>query len=126
MSSTKSGSKPALEDITVRHRHRRGGRVREGMDYTWEEWQVLSGRRVVSRHDTEHLANKAAEALRLERGARAASPASSEAGPPLDQAALDILTIAFEDEDIYCQGPTSMAEHALRALAKAGFVVRKG
>ena len=62
--------KTNLEKITVRHRHRRGGRVQEGLDYTWEEWQVVSGRRVISRHDTEELALKAAHSLLIERQSR--------------------------------------------------------
>lgn len=49
-----------LEKVSVRHRSRRGGRVQEGLDYEWEEWQVVSGRRVISRHDSEDLALKAA------------------------------------------------------------------
>jgi hypothetical protein len=49
-----------LENVSVRHRNRRGGRVQEGLDFEWKEWQVVSGRRVISRHDSQELAWKAA------------------------------------------------------------------
>ena len=50
--------------VTVRKRDRRGGRVREGLDYTWTEWQVVNGRYIVSRHDSEGLAEAAAKRFR--------------------------------------------------------------
>ena len=56
----------AIEKVTVRFRHRRGGNTAAGLDYTWSEWQVVSGRRVISRHDFEHQAIEAAEKRRLE------------------------------------------------------------
>jgi hypothetical protein len=59
-----------LENISVRVRELRGGNARAGTDYTWTEYQVVSGRTVVSRHDTEELATKAAESLRLSRERR--------------------------------------------------------
>jgi hypothetical protein len=68
--------KVALEPVTVRERHRRGGRPREGLDYTWTEWQVVSGRRVVSRHDFEHQAVAAADQLRNDRATASVSLAT--------------------------------------------------
>ena len=58
------------ENVTVRFRQRRGGNTAAGMDYTWSEWQVVSGRRVISRHDFEHQANAAADKRRTELNER--------------------------------------------------------
>jgi hypothetical protein len=43
---------------------------KKGLDYEWEEWQVVSGRRVISRHDSEELALKAAHKRLLDLESR--------------------------------------------------------
>lgn len=42
--------------LTIRSRERRQASLREGLRQAWTEWQVVDGRRVVSRHDFEHQA----------------------------------------------------------------------
>lgn len=65
-----------LETIKVRQRMRRGGKPSQGLDYTWTEWQVVSGRTVVSRHDLQKFAEEAAESLRSSRELRAGAIAT--------------------------------------------------
>ena len=62
--------KPKNEKVSVRYRKRQGGNKLNGTDYTWEEWQVISGRRIFSRHDSEELALTAAQKRLVVLGSR--------------------------------------------------------
>lgn len=44
-------------------KQRRCASPREGMRQSWTEWQVVDGRRVLSRHDTEKQAREALHKL---------------------------------------------------------------
>lgn len=46
---------------TIRMRTRRQASPPRGMKSAWEEWQVVDGKRVVSRHDTERQAREWAD-----------------------------------------------------------------
>ena len=54
----------ATEKITVRHRIVRTRNHRPGLRLHSPEWQVVEGRKILSRHDTEEQAVKAAERLK--------------------------------------------------------------
>lgn len=47
-----------MPGYTIRKRQLRNASPKRGMKSAWEEWQVLDGRRIVSRHDTEKQANE--------------------------------------------------------------------
>ena len=54
---------PSVKPMQIRIRERvmRGGRVKDGLDYAWTEWQVINGRVIISRHGTQKYAQIAAE-----------------------------------------------------------------
>ena len=45
-----------MSDYVIRKRRRRLASPKVGMKSAWDEWQVVDGRRVVSRHDSEQQA----------------------------------------------------------------------
>jgi hypothetical protein len=52
------GMTSAAVRFRIRRREMRKASPKEGMRNKWTEYQVLDGRRVVSRHDTEEQARK--------------------------------------------------------------------
>ena len=65
--------------VRIRRRERHDASPRAGLDAAWTEWQVVVGRCVVSRHDTETQAELAAAALRQACADPGASPSSGPA-----------------------------------------------
>lgn len=45
-----------MSDYVIRMRRRQLASPKRGMKSAWDEWQVVDGRRVVSRHDSEQQA----------------------------------------------------------------------
>ena len=48
-----------VRKLTIRERHRVNASPREGERQSWVEWQVVEGRKVLSRHDFKEQAERA-------------------------------------------------------------------
>jgi len=66
-----------MSDYVIRFRRLRNASPKRGMKSAWDEWQVVDGRRVVSRHDTEKQAEEwAANNPKANLGKPGAAPAA--------------------------------------------------
>jgi len=61
-------SPAGIETLKIRHRYRRGYVKELGCYSNWQEYQVVNGRKILSRHDTQDQAERARAALASQKG----------------------------------------------------------